>query len=130
MEQTTLVTQGIRVSVRSQFVPEESSARHQHYVFGYEVEISNESEHEVHLRKRTWNIVDGLGQKRHVHGEGVIGYQPRLKPGESFTYRSGCHFHTPAGRMSGFYHMDRLPEGTPFDVEIPAFSLILPALHN
>ena len=130
MGRLTMVTEGIRVSVRSKFVPEESSARHMHYVFAYEIEISNESAVTVQLLKRTWNIIDALGQKRHVHGEGVVGHQPVLKPGETFRYRSGCHFHTPVGRMDGLYHMIRTEDESLFDVYIPAFSMVLPALDN
>lgn len=130
MKRLTMLTEGIRVSVRSKFVPEESSARHLHYVFAYEIEIKNEASDTVQLLKRTWNIIDGLGQKRHVHGDGVIGRQPILKPGESHRYMSGCHFHTPVGRMDGLFHMIRLPHNTEFDVRIPSFSLILPGLNN
>ena len=130
MKRLNMLTEGIRVSVRSKFVPEESSARHMHFVFAYEIEISNESNDTVQLLKRTWHIIDGLGQKRKVHGDGVIGQQPVLKPGESHRYMSGCHFHTPIGRMDGFYHMIRLPKEEPFDVKIPAFSMILPGLNN
>ncbi|MFK7969191.1 MAG: Co2+/Mg2+ efflux protein ApaG [Bacteroidia bacterium] len=130
MERDSMVTEGIRVSVRSKFVPEESSARHMHFVFAYEIEIVNESQYKVQLMKRTWSIVDGLGQKREVHGDGVIGHQPILAPGDEFRYVSGCHFHTTVGRMSGLYHFIKLPEKTPFDVKIPAFSMILPALDN
>lgn len=125
-----MLTEGIRVSVRSKFVPEESSARHMHYVFAYEIEISNESSEAVQLLKRTWNIVDGLGQKRDVHGDGVVGKQPILQPGESHRYVSGCHFHTPVGRMSGLFHMIRPKDNSDFDVGIPAFSMVLPGLNN
>lgn len=130
MERLTMLTEGIRVSVRSKFVPEESSARHMHFVFAYEIEIVNESDVEVKLLKRTWRIVDGLGQKRKVHGDGVVGHQPSLSPGESFQYVSGCHFHTAVGRMSGLYHMVKVADQTPFDVVIPSFSMVLPALNN
>ena len=126
----TMITEGIRVNVQSKFVPEESSARHAHFVFAYDIEVVNESDSEVQLLRRSWFIVDGLGQKRKVEGDGVIGHQPKLKPGESFGYTSGCHFHTAIGRMHGFYHMIRFPEQEPFDVQIPAFSMILPGLNN
>ncbi|MDX2285122.1 MAG: Co2+/Mg2+ efflux protein ApaG [Bacteroidia bacterium] len=126
----SLVTQGIRVTVRSEYAPHESSPGHQYFVFSYEIEIANESRSPVQLLSREWRITDALGVKRLVQGEGVVGQQPVIAPGASYRYVSGCHFETPVGRMEGFYLMLRQDNAARFEVQIPAFVMALPALSN
>lgn len=124
------ITEGIRVTVRTAYMEDESSPQHQYFVFAYQVEIANESLYSVQLMSREWRIVDGAGQKRLVEGDGVIGKQPVIKPGSSHTYISGCHFATPIGKMSGYYRMERQLDREPLQVEIPPFVMMVPHLEN
>ena len=124
------VTQGIRVSVRSVYSPDESSPRHNYFVFAYQVEITNESAFPVKLHRREWHIVDGMGSHRLVEGEGVVGQKPIMQPGESYQYVSGSHFLTPIGKMEGHYTMLRKIDGASIDVQIPPFVMVVPYLYN
>jgi ApaG protein len=119
------VTRGISVTVSSRFMPEESSPDEGRYFFAYSVEIINKGLEQVQLRSRHWRIVDGLGQLQEVRGSGVVGQQPVLGPGESFSYTSGCPLTTPDGTMQGSYEMVTA-SGETFEAEIPAFPLDSP----
>lgn len=119
------VTRGISVTVTPRFVPEESSPADGRWFFAYAVEIVNGSAERVQLRSRYWKIVDGRGSVQEVRGAGVVGKQPVLGPGESFSYTSGCPLTTPDGTMQGTYRMVT-STGEAFDAEIPAFSLESP----
>ncbi|MEM6632881.1 MAG: Co2+/Mg2+ efflux protein ApaG [Bacteroidota bacterium] len=123
-------TENIRVSVRSAYITEESSTEQSYFVYAYKVEIQNESSTPVQLLFRKWEIVDGFGDRRSVHGEGVIGRKPVILPKQSHSYMSGCHFKTPIGKMYGTYTMIRLDDQIEFEVTIPPFVLTLPALNN
>lgn len=129
-ELSSKITEGIRVSVRSAYIPEESSPRHSHYVFAYQVHIENESPYTVQLLSRKWIITNGTGQKQIVEGDGVIGKQPTLNPGEIHEYVSGCNFTTPIGKMEGHYLMVRKADGSKFRVRIPAFTMAAPEVLN
>ncbi len=122
-------TEGVRVDVRTAWIKEQSNPDLEHYVFAYKVRITNESPFQVQLMRRRWFITDGLGFKREVQGDGVIGQQPVLQPGEQHEYISGCHFDTPVGKMSGFYYMER-PDGSSFRVRIPEFVMVVPHSLN
>ena len=125
----SLVTEGIRISVQSMFVPEQSSANNNCYVFAYRISISNESDHTVKLMRRHWIITDAYGEKRIVEGDGVVGQQPVLLPGQAHTYVSGSVFKTPIGKMEGFYTMQK--DGSEIiDVVIPTFYLMAPSTLN
>lgn len=124
------ITNGIRVEVRTSYAENESSPKHSYFVFNYNVEITNESAVEVQLLSRVWRIVDGLGQSRMVEGEGVVGKQPILAPGDTHKYKSGSHFSTAVGMMSGQYCMRRVSDGQEFWVDIPAFTMQIPYLDN
>ena len=124
------ITDGIRVEVRTAYVEDESSPKQAYYVFMYQVAITNESDAEVQLLHRHWDIVDGLGQKRQVEGPGVVGQQPVLASGDCHQYVSGCHFATAVGMMTGQYLMQRTSDGHQFWVDIPAFTLQIPYLDN
>ena len=123
------VTRGIRVTVRSQFVPERSSPRTRQYVFAYTVRIGNEGEEPAKLVTRHWIITDGNGNVQEVRGDGVVGQQPSLEPGQSFEYTSGCVLETPHGTMRGSYQMVR-PSGEAFDAAIAPFLLAQPNSLN
>ena len=129
-ELSSRITQGICVSVRTAFIPEESSPRHHHFVFAYQINIENKSDFVVQLLSRKWIITDANGQKRIVKGDGVIGKQPVLAPGEMHEYVSGCDFSTPIGKMEGHYTMIRKHDNTEFLVKIPAFSMAAPQVLN
>ncbi len=122
---SSALTHGIRVTVRSQYLSEQSSPEQRRYVFAYTVAISNEGTSPAQLRTRHWVITDGHGKIEEVRGDGVIGEQPRLAPGERFQYTSGCVLETPIGTMHGSYQMMR-DDGSWFDAEIGTFSLVMP----
>lgn len=119
-------TDGIRVRVQSQYVADQSSPREDRYVFAYTITISNEGARTAELRTRHWIITDGRGTIEEVRGDGVVGKQPRLHPGQSFQYTSGCILTTPVGTMHGTYRMWR-DDGSYVDAVIAPFSLALPA---
>lgn len=119
-------TRGVRVTVRSFFLEDQSQPQESHYVWAYRVRIENRGRETVQLLRRTWEITDARGRTQHVHGAGVVGEQPTLEPGESFEYTSGTPLETPSGFMVGAYHMLAPASGENFDVAIPAFSLDSP----
>ena len=123
------VTDGVRVQVRARYSPDHSNPRGSEWFFLYEIRISNEGDDTVQLTDRHWIIIDGSGKTEEVEGEGVVGKQPVLNPGESFEYTSGCPLTTPFGSMTGTYRMQR-EDGTDFQAEIGLFELVEPgAIH-
>lgn len=119
------VTRGIRVVVEPDFLPDQSEPYDDHYVWAYTVRIDNNSSETVQLMNRRWQITDSRGRTEIVSGEGVVGEQPVLHPGEAFEYTSGAPLTTPSGLMVGEYSMETAG-GVTFDVAIPAFSLDSP----
>jgi ApaG protein len=126
---SSMLTRGILVTVRSQYIPERSSASARQYAFAYTVNIANRGEVTAQLKSRHWIITDSNGVVQEVQGEGVVGAQPVLQPGEEFEYTSWCIIATPGGSMRGTYQMVT-PEGERFDAEIAPFRLALPQLLN
>jgi ApaG protein len=122
---STALTEGIRVRVQSHYLADQSSPRDDRYVFAYTIIISNEGACTAQLRTRHWIITDGRGTVEEVRGDGVVGEQPRLAPGQTFQYTSGCVLRTPIGTMHGTYRMWR-DDGSYFDAQIAAFSLASP----
>ncbi len=122
-------TEGIRVSVKPQYLPDQSSPRERRYVFSYTVTIANGSDVPVQLVSRHWVITDSRNHVEEVRGPGVVGKQPNLRPGERFEYTSGCVLATPSGEMHGEYQMVR-GDGTGFDAKIPVFVLAFPHSLN
>jgi ApaG protein len=123
------VTQGIRVVVKSVYVPEQSIPMSHRYVFAYTVRISNEGKKPAQLINRHWVITHGSGRVEEVRGPGVVGAQPRLEPGQHFEYTSGCVLSTPHGTMHGTYEMKR-DDGGNFQATIAPFSLSMPYTLN
>ena len=119
------VTRKIEVTVTPRFVSERSSPGNGYYFWAYTIEIANGGLETVQLKTRHWRITDGNGRTEEVKGAGVVGKQPVLKPGESFSYTSGCPLTTPSGIMVGTY-MVETDGGERFTIAIPAFSLDLP----
>ena len=126
----TQTTQGVQVTVTTNYLPDYSSPGQQHFVFAYKINIQNNSEFTVKLLRRYWQIFDSNGTTREVEGEGVVGQQPVLEPGESHQYVSGCNLKTGIGKMVGNYTMERMLDGREFKVEIPEFVLIVPYKLN
>lgn len=118
-------TSGITVEVEPFFIPEQSEPKDRRWVFGYKITIANKGRQAVTLKSRHWRIVDGLGRVQEVRGEGVVGEQPMIGPGEAFEYASGAPLPTETGTMHGTYQMLG-EDGLWFDVEIPMFSLDAP----
>lgn len=110
------------VQVRPQFLPAQSAPSMGVFGFAYTVTITNTGDMTAQLVSRSWNINDANGVTEKVKGEGVIGEQPTLAPGESFEYTSGCRLRTPTGTMHGQYHCIA-EDGTAFDADIPMFVL-------
>ncbi len=127
MSDTT--TRGVRVEVRSAYVPERSSPADSQYFFAYRIRISNTGDETVQLLSRHWIISDGEGNEEHVRGPGVVGEQPVLEPGEAFEYTSFCPLRTPIGSMHGSYRMVTAG-GSAFEAQIAPFSLAVPTALN
>ncbi|AFK04874.1 ApaG domain protein [Emticicia oligotrophica DSM 17448] len=127
---TTAVTAGVKVTVMTEYQPMYSSPIQEHFVFTYRIRIENNNENTIQLKRRQWYIFDTNGTIREVEGEGVIGLQPVLEPGETHEYVSGCNLKTTIGKMMGSYLMERLIDGKQFYVEIPEFNLIVPYRLN
>ncbi len=124
------ITNDVKVIVESFYQDSASYPDSMHYVFAYRITIENHSEHTIKLLRRHWYIVDGDGAKSEVEGEGVIGQQPILEPEQTHQYVSGCNLHTEMGKMFGTYLMEKLSDGTTFEVEIPEFLMIAPYRYN
>ncbi len=123
------LTDGIRVSVTSRYVPEQSAPRLGRYVWSYTIRITNEGTSAARLSSRHWIITDAHGKIEEVRGPGVVGEQPHLPPGQTFQYTSGCMLATVRGTMHGTYQMVR-DDGSAFDAEIAKFALELPVTLN
>ncbi|HMP99403.1 MAG TPA: Co2+/Mg2+ efflux protein ApaG [Cyclobacteriaceae bacterium] len=126
----TQITQGIKVSVETEYQPSYSSPSQHHYVFTYRITIENQSEYTIQLLKRFWQIMDAGFNKREVEGDGVVGQQPVLEPGQIHQYVSGCNLKSGIGKMSGSYTMERIVDGTKISVDIPAFIMVAPMRLN
>lgn len=119
------VTRGVAVRVRPSFLPEQSDPDERRWAWSYRIEIENQGSETVQLVSRHWVITDGMGRTEEVRGPGVVGEQPTIRPGEVYSYASGCPLSTPSGMMVGEYEMIT-DGGERFDAAIPAFSLDMP----
>ena len=117
----------IRVDVETSYLDEQSSPTEQRYVFAYTITILNEGERPAQLLSRHWIITDANGKVKEVRGEGVVGEQPHLEPGQGFRYSSGAIIETPVGTMQGSYLMVD-GEGRRFDAPIAPFRLAIPGI--
>ena len=120
------ITDGVTVRVAVSYLPEQSQPAHGRWFWSYHIRIENDGETPVQLLSRRWIILDGRGSRHEVEGEGVVGDQPVIDPGESYDYVSGCPLQTPTGSMEGSYGMIDA-DGDEFDVAIPRFPLLAPA---
>ncbi len=121
----TATTRAIKVTVKPQYLPDQSDPSKSQFVWAYQVRIENKGDETVQLRSRHWKITDGMGRRQEVKGPGVVGKTPRLRPGETFEYTSGTPLSTPSGFMGGTYQMVS-ESGENFEIEIPTFSLDTP----
>jgi ApaG protein len=126
---STCVTQGIKVSVETRYLAEESEPANDKFLFAYEITIENEGDYAAQLISRHWVIKDAYNQIEEVRGEGVVGQTPLLEPGEIFTYSSYCPLRTDYGTMRGSYRMLR-PNGEEFDATIAPFALMTTYMLN
>ncbi len=119
------VTRQIEVTVEPRFMPERSSVDRSQYFWSYSIVITNSGPETVQLRTRYWIVTDATGRKQETRGEGVVGEQPVLAPGESFEYTSGVPLPTASGFMTGRYQMVTA-DGERFEIDVPTFSLDSP----
>jgi ApaG protein len=126
---SSAVTEGIQVEVTSAYRPERSEPQRGRWLFSYTVTIANQGEAPAQLLTRHWIIVDGNGRREDVQGDGVVGHQPRLEPGQSFEYTSYCVLQTAHGSMRGTYQLVR-DDGERFEAEIAQFTLVMPGQLN
>ncbi len=123
-------TDQVEITVKTQYEGERNRILNGPYVFSYVISITNHAAEAVQLLRRHWFIIDGDGQKREVEGLGVIGQQPIILPGETYTYNSFCPLSQEVGKMCGFYTMIRPIDEHLFVVDIPEFSLTVPYRAN
>ena len=124
------VTNGIKVSVKSNFEGTSYRNYRLYYGFSYQVTIENQSNDTVQLLERHWKIFDSLNNTEIIEGSGVIGQKPILKPSQIHTYKSNCFLTSPIGAMSGFYKMVNFTTSKTFKVFIPTFQLMVPNVSN
>lgn len=129
MSSSESITDGLRVEVEARYSPEHSEPHSNQWFFLYTIRISNEGDETCQLISRHWVIRDATGKVEEVEGDGVVGEQPVLEPGDSFEYTSGCPLQTPFGSMEGSYQMVT-EGGSHFDAAIARFELREPsAIH-
>lgn len=124
------ITDGICVSVNATYKSELSDVLSQDFFFSYQITIENFSDFTFVLKKRFWHIFESNGTVRSVSGEGVVGLQPMLEPGESFQYVSACNIKNEIGKMSGYYEIENMKTKKISQLKIPAFKLEVPFKLN
>jgi ApaG protein len=126
----TAITEGVQITVDTNFRSDLSHVIDNQFFFNYTITMENHNNFDVQLLSRDWYIFDSLNEPNFVSGKGVIGEQPILKPGQQFTYMSGCELFSEIGFMKGFYTFINLAEGNIFQVYVPIFKLIHPPRLN
>ena len=124
------ISEGVTISVETFFQPDYSNPVNSEYMFAYRITIENNNSFPVRLLSRQWKIFDSNGTNREVEGEGVIGVQPLINPGEQYQYVSGCNLRTEMGKMHGTYLMENINNKKNFEVNIPVFEMIVPFKLN
>lgn len=124
------VTAGIAISVETFYQPEYSNPMNNEYMFAYRIIIENNNHFPIKLLKRHWHIVDSNNIRREIEGEGVVGMQPVVSPGEEYRYVSGANLRTEIGKMYGIYLMENQHNKKQFEVPIPEFDMIVPFKMN
>ena len=126
----TLITSGIEVQVETMFQPAHSNFLTNEFLFSYRITLFNHNNFTVQLMSRRWKISDSNFDVRIVEGDGVVGRQPVLYPGDSFQYSSACNLASTIGKMEGIYVFENKATHTEFEVRIPVFKLVAPAVLN
>jgi ApaG protein len=124
------VTEGVRVSVESFYQQDYSNPLNGEFMFAYRVTIENHNSFAIQLLRRHWFIFDSNSTKREVEGDGVVGMQPTIEPGEQYQYISGCNLKSEMGAMHGEYVMKNLFSENEFKVKIPEFQMTVPFKMN
>lgn len=122
-------TEGVVVRVRPSYLAGQSDPEGGRWIWAYQIEIENRSDGPIQLLARSWTITDGHGHEEQIRGPGVVGEQPIIGPGDSYSYASGCPLGTPSGAMVGSYFCTDAT-GRGFEVAIPAFSLDIPTARR
>jgi ApaG protein len=123
MTKVSHVTQGVKISVEVRYLPEAVMPGGGRFMFAYRITIHNQNDFSIRLLRRQWYIFDSALHFREVEGEGVVGQQPLIRPGESYTYTSSCDLYSSRGYMYGFYTMVIEEKGEKFSAEIPKFQM-------
>ena len=126
----TAITEGVQITVETKFRSDLSHVIDNQFFFNYTITMENRNNFTVQLLSRDWYIFDSLNEPNFVSGNGVIGEQPILKPGQQFTYMSGCELFSEIGFMKGFYTFKNLTDNKLFQVYVPIFKLIHPPSLN
>ena len=124
------ISEGVNIIVETFYQPDYSNPVTSEYMFAYRITIENNNTFPVKLLRRHWHIYDATGSQREVEGEGVVGVQPQINPGEKYQYISGCNLRTEMGKMHGTYLMENINNKKQFDVIIPAFEMTVPFKMN
>ena len=124
------ISEGVQVSVETFYQQDYSNPVQSEYMFAYRITIENHNPFPIKLNSRHWYIFDSNGSYREVEGEGVVGMQPVINPGDEYQYVSGCNLHTEMGRMHGIYLMENVHTKQLFEVNIPAFEMVTPFKYN
>lgn len=124
------ISEGVTISVETYYQPEYSNPFNNEFMFAYRITIENNNIFPVRLLRRQWHIFDSNGSMREVEGEGVVGVQPKINPGSSYQYISGCNLRTEIGKMQGTYLMENINNKKTFNVTIPVFEMNAPFKLN
>lgn len=124
------ISEGIKISVETYYQPDYSNPVNNEFMFAYKITIENNNSYAVKLLSRHWHIYDSTGSIREVEGEGVVGVQPQINPGEFYQYISGCNLRAEIGKMQGTYLMENIVNKKTFTVIIPSFKMTTPFKLN
>ncbi len=124
------ISEGVIISVETFYQPDYSNPTNHEFMFAYRITIENSNAFPIKLRRRHWFISDSDGSNKEVEGEGVVGVQPQINPGETYQYISGCNLRSEMGKMSGSYLMENINTGNQFSVNIPVFKMVVPYKMN
>ncbi len=124
------ISEGVKISVETYYQPDYSNPVNGEFMFAYKITIENNNTFPVKLLSRHWYIYDSNGSLREVEGEGVVGVQPQINPGDQYQYISGCNLRTEIGKMHGTYLMENISTKKTFSVVIPSFQMSTPFKLN
>jgi ApaG protein len=124
------LSQGIKITVETFYQPDYSNPVNNEFMFAYKIIIENHNAFPVKLLSRHWYIYDSNGSIKEVEGEGVVGVQPQINPGDQYQYISGCNLRTEIGKMHGTYVMENISSKKKFNASIPSFYMTAPSKLN